>query len=669
MINYLNKTPDASGQQKDVTRFFPAYLIFLVLATGIAQAQTDPQTRHYQDVLRPVMVEHCFSCHNGGDKKAGLNLEDVYFAISIINNGATWVKVIEQIRSGEMPPHTKPRIPEDEKNLLVEGLETLLDSALSIPDPGEAVMRRLSNREYRYTVLDLTGIDFDAQSYFPADPSAGEGFDNHGRALYITPLQMERYFQAADSIINRLYADEALWREIAPATFDPGLLESLAISWQTFWSNTDGELDAAQQHAATILFPFATRAYRRFLSQEEKVQLLKVFAEVYAHVRTQPTGFDTALQEAMKYLLVSPSFLYRREANVLSRQPFQITNLELASRLSYFLWSSAPDQELLDLAYRENLHNPELLRQQLERMLNDPRSRRMAESVAGQWFEAEKLVAEHQVDPELYPDFSPALQDAMLEELVSFFHHILTSDRSFLDLIDSNYSFLNRELAAHYGIQGVDHDDFRLTYFEDDRRGGVLGMGSVLTVTSLPTRTSPVLRGKWVLEQLLGTPPPPPPPDVPELVAASDRSVNELDLRAILSQHREPSACYNCHQKMDPLGLGLENFDATGKWREQYGTVPIDASGVLPNGDAFTGPAELRQILMQEQRTFARNLSRKMLGYALGRTIRFQDKKTIDALTDTLLDTNFNSTEFLFTIINSYPFRYKKSDVISKDAE
>jgi hypothetical protein len=317
-------------------------------------------------------------------------------------------------------------------------------------------------------------------------------------------------------------------------------------------------------------------------------------------------------------------------------------------------------------------------------MLEDSRSVRMAESFAGQWLEVDKLLDAHQVDPTAYPGFSPGLRQALYDEAVAFFHYALTERRNLLDLLDSDYTFLNAELAAHYGMnealsnRRIDGEitepraqSLTRVILPDDRRGGVLGLGGVLTVTSLPTRTSPVLRGKYVLEQLLGTPTPPPPADVPELEAAR-KAENELDLRELLGLHREPSTCYGCHQKMDPLGLGLENFDATGRWREAYTGLeqphPIDASGVLPNGESFDGPAALRQILLEKRDLFARNLSRKMLSFALGRGIRFQDKRTVDDLTENLLENDFDSSAFLHAVVMSYPFRYKKSDLPATDS-
>lgn len=657
------------------------FLLTCFLFPLAVQAQEDAQTKYYNRTLRPVLDTHCFSCHNASDKKGGINLQDYYFAIGIVRNGATWVDVINQIRSGDMPPSNKPPIPSDDKTLLIEGISSILDSALSDPDPGQVVMRRLSNREYRYTVLDLLGVDFDTHAFFPADGSGGEGFDNQAKTLYVSPLLMERYLAAVDSIVAQAYADHEVWQKLVPDAYEPGLLEQAGFVIQSFLGDEQAELDAAKEKAAQILFPLATRAYRRFLKPADKEQLLSVFSEVYHHLQDAPDRFDVSLQESIKFLLLSPHFLYRREADRPSNTPYLISGFELASRLSYFLWSSAPDDELLNVAYRENLHDSTVMRTQLERMLADPRASRLAASFAGQWLEIDKLLDGHQVDPTLYPDFSPTLRLAMHDEAVAFFHHVLTKSQNFLDLLDSDYTFLNEELAAHYGIEmevSSEKKDARSdklearnseleiqkTTFPDNRRGGVLGMGGVLTVTSLPTRTSAVLRGKYVLEQLLGTPPPPPPADVPDLEAV--RSIkSELDLRELLSLHREPTSCYGCHQKMDPLGLGLENFDAVGRWRNAYTDAqnPIDASGTLPNGESFTGPAALRQILLNKKDLFARNLSRKMLSFALGRGIRFQDKRTVDALTETLIANDFNTVDFLHAVANSYPFRYKKSDL------
>ena len=629
-------------------------------------AQEDEQLKYYRQTLRPILKQHCFSCHNEPDKKGGLNLERFDFIVGIIRNGPLWVNVVDQIRSGEMPPPVKPPIPADQKEILIDGIEAILDSALSEPDPGQVVLRRLSNREYRYTVQDILGVDFDTRSFFPADASGGEGFDNQAKVLFITPLLMERYFAAADSIVAAAYQDSELWARVVSTPFPSGRGQKMRLQWNAFVHSDTVWSAAARSAAGEALFPLALRAYRRPLNNEEKNQLLDIFSDVYEQAKGEEKDrFDLGVQESIKYMLVSPHFLYRREGEQPTERPYPVSNFELAARLSYFLWSSSPDDALLEVAYREDLHDPEVMQVQVDRMLADPKSRRFAESFASQWLEIDDLLDVHEVDAHLFPEFTPGLRQAMYDEAVTFVHHVITERRNLLDLLDSDYTFLNQTLAAHYGLNEISGEDLRLITLDDRTRGGILGLGGVLTMTSFPTRTSPVNRGKWVLEQVLGTPPPPPPADVPELeeqAAEAGSAPGELNIRDLLSKHREPSACFNCHQRMDPLGIGLENFDAIGRWRDSYGVEPIDAYGELADGSHFTGPAELKQILVSRKELFARNFSRKMLSFALGRSVRFQDKRTVDALTNTLVNSDFDSIAFIHAVATSYPFRYKKSD-------
>lgn len=640
----------------------PLTLGFLLVAWGSALADDDPiQHRLYHERIKPVLQKHCFSCHNGADKKGGLNLQDVFFVNEIIRNGATWAKVTESIASGEMPPRNKPRLSEEEKQAVIEGINGFLAEALQEPDPGLVTIRRLSNREYRYSVLDLLGVDFDARSFFPADGSGGEGFDNHARVLFITPLSFERYYEAAQLIVDRAYEDPAVWRRIVPRPYKRGFGEQIAIWWHRFWHGEDISMRGPVRAAEEILLPLAARAYRRFPERAELEKLTDIFSKVYVSLEGEPERFDRSIKESLKVILISPNFLYRHEVDLPLEKPYPISGFELASRLAYFLWSSVPDDELLNLAYRGDLHDEKVLSEQVRRMLADPRSRRFSESFATQWLGVSTLLDVHEVDSTRYPELTPELRRAMYEETVTFFHYVLTERQSFLDLLDSDYVFLNEALAKHYGIGKVEGDDFVKVSLSDRRRGGVLGLGSVLTSTSLATRTSPVLRGKWVLEQILGTPAPPPPPDVPDLEAARQAN-SELDFRAVLELHRSKPACNSCHQKMDPIGLGLENFDAIGRWREGYGEQPIDASGVLVDGTAFEGPSELKLILLQEKALFARNLTRKVLSFALGRNIRFQDKPTVDHLTEHLLEHDFHTVDFITEVVTSFPFRYRKSD-------
>jgi len=305
-------------------------------------------------------------------------------------------------------------------------------------------------------------------------------------------------------------------------------------------------------------------------------------------------------------------------------------------------------------------------------MLQSPKAARMAEAFVSQWLEIDKLndPAFNEVDRNLFPEFDEGLRRAMYEETVQYFYYTLTQSRNFLELLDGRYTFLNETLAGLYGLGGVEGPEMRKTDLPNGERGGILGMASVLTATSLPNRTSPVLRGKWVLEKVLATAAKPPPPNVPAL-EATRAAHDELTLRQLLEIHREDPACRGCHEEMDDLGFALENFDAIGRWRTHYdrSPAPIDVSGALKSGERFEGVLQLRQILLEKKEQFARGLSKKMLGFALGRSIDFKDKKTVDHLTAVLMEYQFDPVPFLEEVALSYPFRYKKSDPVVVDLE
>lgn len=637
-------------------------LLLLLMCVLRVSADT-PEDKYFHKTARPIIQKHCASCHNEVDKKAGLNLADVYFAIGVTRRGEMFQDVIREVESGNMPPAGEPRLSAAEMDQMLTGLRTMLGNALAEPDPGQSIMRRLSHREYRYTILDLMGVEFDAQYYFPSEGSGGEGFDNQGRVLFITPLTMERYYDAADSIMRQVRNDPALWRNLVPEDYSPGWGQRLSFWWSKVVRDEAIQPVAATEAAQKVLISFATRAYRRFLSDAEKDQLTGFFAQVYRDQWQEKNGYERALVESFKSILVSPNFLYRYEANLPVNKPYQLSNFELATRLSYLMWSSMPDETLINVAYREDLHDPKVLNREALRMMADPKFMRFAESFAGQWLEVEQVLKAPKTDLEKFPELTTSLREAMYQETVQYFYYVFTQSRNLLELIDSDYTFLNEDLARHYGIEGVKGKQMQAVLLDDRSRGGILGMGAVLTATSLPLRTSPVLRGKWVLEQVLGTPPPPPPPDVPELEAAKGQVKNELDLRALLAQHRSPSSCSGCHQKMDPIGLGLENFDAIGRWRDSYGeNVTVDAAGVLVSGESFNGPGELKQILCEDREKFARNISRKLISFALGRGVDFKDTPTLDQMTNALVENEFDSQQFMLTLVNSFPFRYKRND-------
>lgn len=621
-------------------------------------AQEPPVT--FEEHIRPVLDQHCFSCHNVGKVAGGINLEKYENAGHLIDDGEIWLKVVKQVQAGQMPPDDKPSLTPEEKTILVEGINDILISSLKENNPGRVVIRRLSHSEYHYTILDLTGVDFDAAHFFPADGSGGRGFDNYANTLFFTPLKMERYYEAASEIVDSLYAQPSLWKKLVPSTYRTSWWTSISQWFAGLFSDEIDPLDAPTQVAERSLFPFASQAYRRFLTAEEKHQFRTLFRKIY-QPSTDSKAFDEALLATFKSVLVSPYFLYKVEDEQPTEAPYALGDFELATRLSYFLWSSLPDEELSMAAYQENLHDSLVLRQQVQRMLKDPRAKRFSESFATQWFGISQLKDQSPVDPERFPEFTSTLRQAMYQETVDFFHHTLTQSHNFLDLLDSDYTYLNEELAQHYGIPGVSGPEMRPVVLEDRKRGGVLSMGSVLASTSLPLRTSPVLRGKWVLEEIMGTPPPPPPPDagvLPEEEAAQP----DASLRELLAVHRDKPECYSCHQKMDPIGLGLENYDALGRWRTHYGEEPIVVWDTLSSGEVFQGPAELKKILLTKQENFARTLAEKMFTYAIGRNIEFVDEPTMQKLTNNLLTHQFNPEEFIMELVYSYPFRYRIND-------
>ena len=416
--------------------------------------------------------------------------------------------------------------------------------------------------------------------------------------------------------------------------------------------------------AKEILAKFARRAYRRPVSDAEVERLTRFVEEAMKEKGTFLEGIQLAMQAA----LCSPNFLYRWELDPEVTRPGAIRDLsdvELASRLSYFLWSSMPDEELFAVAERGALRTDGNLEKQIGRMLGDWKANALVSNFATQWLQI-RGIYDASPDPDLFPKFDGALRNAMKRESELLFQAIVKEDRSVTDLIDANFTFLNERLAAHYGIPGVKGEEFqRVTLPDDSPRGGVLTLGSVLTVTSTPTRTAPVLRGKWILEQILGTPPPPPPPDVPPL--PEQNHVNQsAALRVRLEQHRSRVECAGCHARMDPLGFALENFDAVGRWREQDGKFPIDASGELGSGKAFNGARELKALLKSDKR-FVRCLAEKLMIYALGRGLDYNDRCAVDDLVAKMGTRNNKFSALVSGIVTSDPFLKRKTETLAQN--
>ena len=405
-----------------------------------------------------------------------------------------------------------------------------------------------------------------------------------------------------------------------------------------------------------ILSRLARRAYRRPVTDTEVAALLGFVDQA----RQEGRSVEQGLQWAIQAMLVSPHFLFRVEHDpnpTDAAEIHRVSDVEMASRLSYFLWSSMPDDELLALAEAGRLGHPAVLDAQVKRMLADDKSAALAANFAGQWLETRNL-GSVTPDPDRFPAWDEGLRQAMETETRLFFQAMLRENHPMTDFLDARFTFLNERLAKHYGMAGVKGPEFRRVDLDTDQRGGVLSQAAVLTVTSYPTRTSPVLRGKYVLEAILGAPPPPPPADVPALAGVGSTG----SLRQQLERHRANPACAVCHERMDTLGFGLENYDAIGRWREKDGDFPIDSGGTLPNGQSFSGPAEMRRILTLDRRAFARTVTEKMLIYALGRGLESYDRRVLAEITGKLEASGYPFQSLVYEVVRSLPFQMRRGE-------
>jgi mono/diheme cytochrome c family protein len=621
--------------------------------------------------VRAYLSSHCNSCHSGESPKADLDLAALLSASDFVSEAEDWLLVARRIESGDMPPPARPRPPEAETKAMLEWIRAAMLSPGGKTDPGRVTLRRLNRVEFANTVRDLFGIALDASAELPAD-DVGYGFDNIGDVLSVSPLLVEKYLRAA-----RRIAEEAT-KEGSPGRTRLGLPP-------TAGSASDEEVRRAAEG-------LAARAHRRPPLPEDLARLAKLLSEE----RAAGGSAEDALRLAIEALVLSPRFLFRVEADLeggLSgdadstsdrlpdRMPDRVPEAasdreskhvsqgatdrvrdldgyELASRLSYFLWSSMPDDALFDAAQKGELADPAVLEAQALRLLRDPRASALVGGFASQWLQVGRL-EKSAPDPKLFPGFDKDLEHSMRKETELFAAYVIGEDRSVLDFLDGDYSFLDERLARHYGIEGVTGPEFRRVALGGSARGGVLTHGSVLVATSNPTRTSPVKRGKWVLEVLLGAPPPPPPPDVPELPEkAADGGA--ATVRERLERHRVDPACAGCHARMDPLGFGLENFDASGAWREKDGETALDVAGELPDGRKFQGPRELKAILREEADQFRRAISERLLTYALGRGVTAKDEAALRGIVEELRKGGDRFSALVRAVARSEPFRRRR---------
>jgi hypothetical protein len=789
----------------------------------------------FTERIQPFLEANCYACHANGTAEGNLSFDTLDQA-ALLENKQLWWNVLKNVRAGLMPPASEPRVSDDEKKALFTWIET---EAFGLdphnPDPGRVTVRRMNRQEYRSTIRDLMGIDYNAEVVFPPDDT-GFGFDNNGDVLTLSPILLEKYLTSARDIVREavptitkitpihsigaggfksengnvsghrldakesneifgkldvadagnynvnvevrlhgsffhnparckvnfycddelLYEDEYGWdenkkitysfnRELAagehrfhfkidPVSIDPKLEEEADEGTFVFWRvgsvDVEGPLNVnkwvhpknyerffdrdeppqdeseRRAYAAHVLTNFATKAFRRPVDEATVDRLVQISEAA----RAVPNAtFESSVAQAMTAVLASPRFIFRTERPVDNSQDVHplIDEFALASRLSYFLWSTMPDDELYELASKNQLRQN--LPAQIDRMMKDKRSEAFVANFVGQWLRSRDV--EHvSIDPivvmgkkkeydELRSKFrrggrrgggnAPKISDeemkdirrrfrelrelgdkfdadtriAMQAETQMLFEHIVRNDLSVLDMIDCNYTFVNEKLADLYDIEGVSGEEMRKVDLpEDSPRGGILTQGTMLVVTSNPTRTSPVKRGLFVLENILGLPAPPAPPEVPELEASIEKFAGrEPSQRELLAAHRESPLCASCHARMDPLGFALENFNAIGMWRDEELGEPVDASGTLATGESFDEIKELKRILRDEHKEdYYRCLTQKLLIYALGRGLDYHDEPTVDAIVTHLDADGGKFSSLLSGVIDSAAFQRQR---------
>jgi hypothetical protein len=828
----------AGAARSSAVAFF-AIALSIFVAGPTAGAESFQSDKAFSSDIRPMLQEFCFDCHADGANKGGVSFDSFKSEQALLGDHDLWLRAMKNLRASIMPPPKKPQPDARQKQLIEQWIKTAVFKAdTQNPDPGRVTVRRLNRVEYRNTVRDLLGVDFDTEKEFPPDDS-GHGFDNIGDVLTLPPMLLEKYLAAARTIVtkavpsvpsvpaenalagrsfkggkesaagplvlsyydhasvsnsfkanhagryqllldfaaNERFVDNQIdynkcqlvfradgqelhhkeytresgrgfhyefdqnWKagdhelvvEVRPLTPDQKQVRSLTLridsvtvrgpleqahwvrpkNYEKFFpKDTPKNVAARREYAREILEPFAKKAWRRPADSTTLDRLVTLAESTYAQ---KGKTFEEGISQAMVAVLASPRFLFREEG-VEQRggktHPL-VDEYALATRLSYFFWSSMPDDELLRLAGETKLRAN--LPAQSKRMLADRKSEAFVRNFVGQWLQTrdietvqidarQVLSRESPVDPDqerrrlrfrelrdkeekssvteaekkeidelrgtLFRRFnrqpraelSGDLRRAMRQETEKTFDYVIRADRSLLELLDSNYTFLNERLARHYGLTNLNvtgEEMVRVNLPPDSPRGGVITHGSVLAVTSNPTRTSPVKRGLFILDNLLGTPPPPPPPDIPPLEdAAKAMKEKTLTLRETLALHREQPLCSSCHNRMDPLGLALENFNAMGMWRDQERSQPIDATGMLLSGESFTNVKELKKILASNHRIeFYRTITEKLLTYALGRGLEYYDVATVDTIVGQLEQSNGRPSALLAGIVESAPFQ------------
>lgn len=635
----------------------------------------DAVTTQFAAEIKPILEAHCVGCHSTDDANGGIDFSRLSDEPSLRRGRKAFRRALEQVKTRQMPPQGEESLTDKQRETLAAWLGSAIShefAAQGPRDPGAPIVRRLNRTEYGRTLRDLTKLDFNVvDAVGLPDDSGGDRFDNLAAALSLPQSLVEKYFAAADQVLERMFAHADPKLDFLSIDDQSKARGKKAYEFVVFVKPTGatpekaGKAPAAKpaepiaprDAARQVLERFASRAYRRPLVEGELDRLLKLFDAA----TNKGESFDTALRMAMKPVLMSPYFLLRIEQNHADASgPVAISDYELATRLSYFLWSTMPDEELFRLAAAKELSRPEVLEQQVRRMLTASQAEALTDNFAGQWLQLRKLNSARP-STEHFPAFTNNLRRAMQDETTMFFNKLREEDRSLLELLDADYTYANAELAKHYGLPKVEGNKHqRVTLRPEDHRGGLLGMGSVLSFTSHNSRTSPTLRGQWILAVIFGTPPPPPPANVSQIKEEKDKTKVPKTFREQLAQHASNATCAGCHKKMDPLGFALDNYDGIGGWREATADRPLDTSGQLPTGEKINGVAELKKLILSRSAEFERNLVEQMLSYALGRELDYVDQRTIDETMAALEKNGHRFSTLILGIVQSHAFTHRR---------
>ena len=629
------------------------FVVAIFPSVGLAQPGYDKDPLSWDRVVHAKFSRYCFKCHGSNDPTADVDLAVDENPLLIRRNREKWQLVLEALKSEAMPPEDAKQLGDEDRDLMVRFLERTLGEVDcdAASDPGRPVLRRLNRNEYDHAVFDLTGLDLKLAQDFPAETQA-YGFSNIGEALTLTPLEVQQYHDAASTIVRELVASRR------------GNNARKRVYTQTFISEPGDTLsprDAAQK----IITDFANRAFRR----EADPAFIEGLLVAYDRALSEGADHETAVGYLLTGVLVSPRFLMRIEADRPGTdEPYAVDDFELATRLSFFLWSRPPDDKLRQLAQQGRLRDDNVLRKETMRMLADDRSSALVENFFSQWLGIDELDT-FAPDPTAFPEFDDSLRTAMREEVHLFLSEIVKDNRSFMEVIDAKHIYLNERLARHYGLMGEysksdpvqsDAASMRRVVIDESMRGGLLTSGAMLMLQSDPTRTNIPRRGNFIAGRILGAPPPPPPPNVPPLDKAGGDTKN-LTLRERLDLHRSEPQCATCHSKIDPLGFALENFDAIGRWRGTENGSKIDASGELPGGAKFNGPVEMKSALLERKSEFRETFIKNLLVYALGRGINGGDVCLQRQVTEVAEANDDRFADIVWSIVQSDTFRKRRN--------